>query len=59
MYLEIFLVDFAVFRGFLGISQVRDHAKYQKPCQGVLKFYENSFFVWSALFSLPTFYPAE
>ena len=42
MYLEIFLADFAVFRvlggdlaGFCGntwISQVRDRAKYQKPC---------------------------
>ena len=32
MYLEIFLADFAVFRVFLGISRVRDRAKYQKPC---------------------------
>ena len=32
MYLEIFLADFAGFRFFGGISQVRDHAKYQKPC---------------------------
>ena len=33
MYLEIFLADFAVFRVFLGISRVRDRAKYQKPCK--------------------------
>ena len=32
MYLEIFLADFAVFCVFLGISRVRDRAKYQKPC---------------------------
>ena len=32
MYLEIFLVDFAVFHVFGGISRVRDRAKYQKPC---------------------------
>ena len=31
MYLEVFLGDFAVFRVFLGISRVRDRAKYQKP----------------------------
>ena len=38
-YLEIFLVDFAVFRVFLGILQdfaeileFCDRAKYQKPC---------------------------
>ena len=33
MYLEIFLADFVVFRVFLGISRVRDRAKYQKPCK--------------------------
>ena len=31
MYLEIFLADFAVFRGNTRISRVRDRAKYQKP----------------------------
>ena len=31
MYLEIFLADFPVFCVFLGISQVRDRPKYQKP----------------------------
>ena len=31
MYLEIFLADFAVFRGNTWISRVRDRAKYQKP----------------------------
>ena len=39
MYLEIFLVDFAVFRVFLGISRVRDRAKYQKPCLFVKKIF--------------------
>ena len=32
MYLEIFLADFAVFRGNTWISQVLDRAKCQKPC---------------------------
>ena len=32
MYLEIFQADFVVFRVVLGISRVRDRAKYQKPC---------------------------
>ena len=31
MYLEIFLADFAGFRGNTWISRVRDRAKYQKP----------------------------
>ena len=31
MYLEIFLADFAVFRGKTWISRVRDRAKYQNP----------------------------
>ena len=32
MYLEIFLADFTVFHGKTWISQLRDCAKYQKPC---------------------------
>ena len=44
MYLEIFLADFAVFRGSTWISRVRDRAKYQKPCiQDKLKWESSGF----------------
>ena len=42
MYLEIFLADFAVFGVFLGISRVRDRAKYQKRCKVNLKIGSNT-----------------